>query len=192
MARPVEFDREQVVGAALQTFWKFGYEGTSIRALSEATGLRSQSLYNAFSDKRGLFLAVLARYEAELQRELDTLKNPEADLRTIREFITGVLKMQSELQTGACLFVITAFGPQVEDPEINAAVEHGADLMRDQFKRVLSRLKKAGQLNPAITPTAGASLLYTLLNGLSALARTGGNASHITKALEHVLESLKA
>ncbi len=62
MARTPEFDRDQVLDAALHAFWRKGYEATTLSDLLEATGLARQSLYNTFGDKRALFLASLQRY----------------------------------------------------------------------------------------------------------------------------------
>ncbi len=59
MARPREFDRDQVVDRAVDVFWRKGFEATSIRDLVEATGLNRGSLYNTFGDKAGLFEAAL-------------------------------------------------------------------------------------------------------------------------------------
>ena len=39
MARTPEFDREQVLDAALHAFWRKGYEATTLSDLLEATGL---------------------------------------------------------------------------------------------------------------------------------------------------------
>jgi TetR/AcrR family transcriptional regulator, transcriptional repressor for nem operon len=62
VARTREFDEDQVLDAAMQVFWRKGYEATSLSDLLKATGLARQSLYNAFGDKRALFLAALRRY----------------------------------------------------------------------------------------------------------------------------------
>jgi AcrR family transcriptional regulator len=62
MARSREFDEEVVLDAAMEYFWNWGYEATSVRDLIETTGLTGASLYNAFGDKRGLFRAALDRY----------------------------------------------------------------------------------------------------------------------------------
>ncbi len=64
MARPREFDRDQVVDRAVEVFWRQGFEATSIQDLVEATGLNRGSLYNTFGDKAGLFEAALERYMA--------------------------------------------------------------------------------------------------------------------------------
>ena len=68
MARPKEFDIDQVLDRATELFWTKGYEETSMRDLEEGLGVGRQSLYSTFGDKRDLFLAALDRY-ASLQRE---------------------------------------------------------------------------------------------------------------------------
>jgi len=50
--RKPEFDRDDVLDAAQQMFWRKGYEATTLPDLLQATGLARQSLYNAFGDKR--------------------------------------------------------------------------------------------------------------------------------------------
>jgi TetR/AcrR family transcriptional repressor of nem operon len=67
MARPREFDKDQVIERAMLMFWEQGYEVTSIRNLIETMGISSSSMYEAFGDKRGVFLAALARF-CELER----------------------------------------------------------------------------------------------------------------------------
>ena len=41
--------------AAMQCFWRHGYEATSLRDLTGAMGLTAPSLYNSFGDKQQLF-----------------------------------------------------------------------------------------------------------------------------------------
>src|SRR6201985_3536475 len=62
IARPREFDEEEVLDAAMQCFWAQGYESTSIMDLIERTGLTAASLYNAYGDKRAMFRTALDRY----------------------------------------------------------------------------------------------------------------------------------
>ncbi|MGB0631031.1 MAG: TetR/AcrR family transcriptional regulator [Alphaproteobacteria bacterium] len=65
MARPREFDTDKALRAMMNLFWERGYEGTSMHMIEQATGLRKQSLYRAFGDKRGMYLAALTAYEHE-------------------------------------------------------------------------------------------------------------------------------
>ena len=65
MARPREFDEAAALDAAMNCFWRDGYEATSIRDLAAQMGITGASLYNAFGDKRTLFRAVLRRYRRQ-------------------------------------------------------------------------------------------------------------------------------
>lgn len=67
MARKREFDTDAALEQAMLIFWRQGYEATSTRALQEAMGISSSSMYETFGDKRRIFLAALARF-CELER----------------------------------------------------------------------------------------------------------------------------
>ena len=62
MARPREFDESHALEAAMQCFWRRGYEATSLRDLTIAMGLTPPSIYNSFGDKQRLFELALERY----------------------------------------------------------------------------------------------------------------------------------
>ena len=53
--RPRTFDADKSLHAAMMLFWRHGYEGTSLSALTRAMRISGPSLYNAFGDKRTLF-----------------------------------------------------------------------------------------------------------------------------------------
>lgn len=61
--RPRTFDRAAALQAAMQLFWRHGYEGTSIADLTGAMGVTPPTLYAAFGSKEALYREVLAHYE---------------------------------------------------------------------------------------------------------------------------------
>src|SRR5258705_11009407 len=60
--RPRAYDPDDALVQATESFWHAGFAGTSLDALSAATGMNRPSLYGAFGDKRELYLAALDRY----------------------------------------------------------------------------------------------------------------------------------
>jgi TetR/AcrR family transcriptional repressor of nem operon len=70
MARPKEFEREEVLERALKVFADQGFEGTSTDALMHAMGISRQSLYDSFGDKRSLYLETLRYYRAKSVSDL--------------------------------------------------------------------------------------------------------------------------
>lgn len=65
MGRTRGFDEGDVIDRAAARFVANGYEATSVDDLVGATGLHRGSIYKAFGSKRGLFVAVLRKVEAD-------------------------------------------------------------------------------------------------------------------------------
>ncbi|NMG58023.1 TetR/AcrR family transcriptional regulator, partial [Geitlerinema sp. P-1104] len=63
MGRHKEFNRQDVLDKAMLTFWRQGYEATSIRNLIASMGIHRGSLYDTFGDKHSLFQETLAHYD---------------------------------------------------------------------------------------------------------------------------------
>src|SRR5437879_5962756 len=77
--RPREFDTEKALDAALLLFWRHGYEGTSLAALSDSMRINMPSLYAAFGNKETLFKKVVDRYIEKPASYLpNALKEPTA------------------------------------------------------------------------------------------------------------------
>ncbi|MEX3969853.1 TetR/AcrR family transcriptional regulator [Paraburkholderia caribensis] len=62
MGRPKKFSREGVLQKTLPVFWQYGFAGTSLQQLEQATGVNKSGLYSEFEDKEDLFLHTLLYY----------------------------------------------------------------------------------------------------------------------------------
>ena len=91
MPRTRSFDTDAALDRALRLFWRHGYEGTSIEALTAELGIGKPSLYAAFGNKRALFELALDRYAAiesdaealealDFQSEINLLKVDASEL----------------------------------------------------------------------------------------------------------------
>jgi hypothetical protein len=75
------------------------------------------------------------------------------------------------------------------DRDVRRAVEEGARAARDRFAQVIELAIERGELARTVSSEASAAFLYALLNGLSALARTG-ERGQIDAVLSHAFDSL--
>ncbi|WP_084528939.1 TetR/AcrR family transcriptional regulator [Nocardia crassostreae] len=62
MARPRRFDESGLLDVATEMFWSKGFDNTSVEDVSQASGVGNGSIYAAYGNKRGLFLAAFERY----------------------------------------------------------------------------------------------------------------------------------
>jgi TetR/AcrR family transcriptional regulator, transcriptional repressor for nem operon len=123
MARPREFDEDAVLDAAVQCFWKQGYEATSVRGLVAQTGITAASLYNAFGDKRALYQKALDHYvEASVA---DRIRRCEAlpPRQAIEAFFEDIVKRSlNDRDRKGCMLVNAALDVAPHDPAFRKVV----------------------------------------------------------------------
>src|SRR5947209_18177656 len=93
LGRPREFDVEKALDAALLLFWRRGYEGTSLAALTSAMGINVPSLYAAFGNKEALFRKVLERYLQRPASYLPTALQEPTARRHAEQLFRGAIDM---------------------------------------------------------------------------------------------------
>lgn len=191
MPRPIEYIREEVLDNALMAFWRLGYSACSFQVLIEATGMSRQGIYNTFGDKDGFFREVIVHYKSKIVQQCQQLEPTQANLESLSDFIKDSLKLHRQVGPGACFIVITAFSQHANDPMIKPVLDEGAAIVRKSFTKVLSNEQKTGKLTLTNTPQETADYLYCIMNGLSALAQTGGLDTQIETSLNLAFQSLR-
>lgn len=192
MTRPIEYVREEALDKALLAFWRMGHAACSFQVLVDATGMNRQSIYNTFGDKNAFFRSVVEHYKSKVIQQCQHLKKPDANQESLYVFMKESLAFQKGVGPGACFIVITAFSPQANDPMIKPALDEGAKIVRGAFAAVLSNEQKNGNLTLSATPEDAADYLYCVMNGLSALAQTGGAETQIDIALNLAFQALNS
>ena len=86
MGRRPHYDRDEVLLRAMQVFWTYGYDSTSIDRLVQATGLQRSGLYRAFGSKAGLFRESVEQYSKLRQGTVDLSVAPLVQLQQWFDF----------------------------------------------------------------------------------------------------------
>lgn len=168
MPRPVEFSRPGVVAAAMETFWRLGYEATSVEDLTKATGLSRSSLYLAFGNKEGLFQAALDAYEEQaIGSMLADLETGTGGLAAVRGFFARVADDAGRDPAGlgrGCLMTNSLTELGAGRPGMQERAERYATRLRAAFRRSLEQAARAKQITGADLD-GRADLLATLVLG---------------------------
>ena len=191
MARPVSFDREQVLGRATEAFWEHGYCATSVSDLVEATRLKPGSLYAAFESKQGLFLAVLDHYAqqtlARLRHCLDDADDP---LQGIERFFNGLAGDRADSRRRGCLLVNSVLEVGRIDPEVQSRVNAHLGDIESALRAALEQARADGLLARDKSPAILAKYLMTTIWGLRVLGSTGASARDAKQVITQALSIL--
>ena len=133
MARPRTFSLDDATHAAMQVFWRHGYEEAGLTELLDAMGIVRGSFYKAFGSKQALFLRVLDAYDAmavEPGVALLTDENLPGRERIALFFAAGLDAVRTGEGRG-CLLCNAASGPVLEDEDVREAVRAQMDRLRN-------------------------------------------------------------
>ena len=192
MPRPRSFEEDAVLDQAVQLFWERGYEGTSLADLETHLGLGRQSLYNAFGDKRTLFLKALERYQrAVVEKRLAHLNGSGAGLDAIRAFFKANVEfLTAPGPRRACLIANTILERGSQDSDALLRCNHARAELERGFRRALAQAKTRGELAEGLDVETTATLLVIQSYGLNVLAKTGATAAELQGAVEVLLAGL--
>lgn len=193
MARPRQFDEQEVLERALGVFWEQGYTATSITDLIERTGLAKGSLYKAFGDKRQLFLRVLKGYLADgrshLARRLQEAPSGRAGLEDWLRRV-GAMARRGEPRRG-CLGVNTTVELAAHDPDIRQVLERHAERTEALYAEAIRRGQAEGSLRPDLDPREGARFVAVVVHGLQALGRCSLAEEEVEPTVKATLRALE-
>jgi len=172
MARPAEFDRNQVLDKAMQAFWDHGYCATSMADLVETTALKPGSIYAAFKSKEGLFLAALDHYgQCSLAAIKQTIEEADTPMAGIRAFFAQLSdSIEPPHAKRSCFLVNTTLEVARDNPAVHERVSHHLNAIEALFRRVLEDAQQRGELPAAKDPRALAAFLMASIAGLRVIA----------------------
>lgn len=169
------FEVAAALDAAMEAFWRWGYEGASLATLTAAMGIRPPSLYAAFGSKESLFFTVVDHYNATHGSFLaEAVAEERSGIRLAhRVFREAAAHYASSGHPGGCLVISAAI-------TVTPANQHVADRLAAQreqnlaaFEDAFRRDVEAGDLPPQSDPHRLARFVAAVLQGLSQQARDG-------------------
>jgi AcrR family transcriptional regulator len=190
--RPREFDTDAALDKAIARFSEHGYHGTSISDLNASLELTSGSIYKAWGDKRGLFLAALDRY---MEVRAEAIRSCLAAESSGRDKISALLAMYAQLSSGAvgrtgCLVVESAVELSMSDPEIAKRIAAQQKKREIQLRQLLEVGQSDGSVRRDLDAAVTARLLLTLQQGMRVLGKTGSTAKDMRGLVSEMLRLL--
>ncbi|WP_030173106.1 TetR/AcrR family transcriptional regulator [Streptomyces sp. NRRL S-813] len=193
MARTKEFDPDAALRAALELFWRRGFEATSMSDLVEHLGVGRASIYATFGNKRELYLKALERYEQGLLPDmLRELARPGPALPGVRALVRryAAEATAADLSGLGCFVTNTAAELAPHDPAAARRVERNWDQLEAVLHSALERARAQGELPADRDPLALARMLLVLLQGLRIVGKASTDPARVRDATEQALTLL--
>lgn len=169
-----QFDVDQALDRALDTFWARGYKATSMGLLLQRMGINRGSFYDTFHSKHAVFLAALRRYDARnraaLLRAVAAGESPRRAIATIfRCMIDGSRGPQGR---HGCLLVNSALEIAPRDKQVARLVRASFADTQKLFAALVRRGQKSGEFGKRLDAAEMGRTLMNQLVGLMVLVRS--------------------
>ncbi|MET7393833.1 helix-turn-helix domain-containing protein [Dactylosporangium sp. NPDC005572] len=191
VGRPRAFDEATVLDRATEVFWRHGYEGASLSALTSAMGINRPSLYATFGSKEQLFQRAFARYhEHQVATARAALEQPtayaaiEAFLRSSADGLTA-----GDHPAG-CLSIQGGLACSPENSRISGILAAGRAATESAVEARLSRAAQEGDLPAGMDVRALARFVMALSEGHAVHAAAGASREDLQASVDIALRAV--
>jgi TetR/AcrR family transcriptional regulator, copper-responsive repressor len=176
--RPRGYDPDTALRRATGAFWRHGFAGTSLDALSDAMDMNRPSLYGAFGDKRALYLAALDRYVVESVAQMRAALSEDVPLaRGLQSVYDGALALyfaDAKAPLG-CFLIGTAATEAAGDAAVRKKLGSGLAELTARFEARFAAARKRGEIAKSADPAFLAELASAVLFSIALRARAGAS-----------------
>jgi TetR/AcrR family transcriptional repressor of nem operon len=193
VARPREFDYDDVLDKAMVVFWRRGYQATSITDIERETGLTKGSLYKAFDNKRDLFLKCLERYMIHDSYKAILLRMSDQPFTETFAHMLDVLIESTKDGERPCGCLATNIIAELipVDGELAKTASDGLAGMQSALEFRIRWGQEKGEFAPDTDAEALASLLMVTLQGLVVLSTSTKDVESMRRARDWVVGVLE-
>lgn len=189
MGRPREFDPETALEAAMEVFWRNGYQHTSINDLLAAMGINRWSMYETFGDKKQTFIRALNLYRGRWAAFItEHLQQPGSPRTALLNLIRAIGRQIVDDKLGrGCLIANAAFDLQKLEPEAAAIVVAGLNGLENAIAACVRRAQEAGEISRTQDAQKLARFLVASLNGIRSAGRVEQQRERLMDLVEITL-----
>ena len=189
--RPRAFDEETVLDRAAEVFWRRGYEGTSLSALTTAMGINRPSLYATFGSKELLFKRAFTRYhERQVAIARAALDQPTA-YASIEAFLRSSADgLTAEDHPPGCLSIQGGLACAPENAPIAESLAAGRGATEAALQQRLSRAAAEGEIPADVDPRALARFVMALSEGHAVHAAAGAGRADLHASVDIAMRAM--
>lgn len=193
MARPKAFNKDDALAAAMEVFWRTGYQRASLDVLLKAMGISKQSLYDTFGDKRSLYLEALAHYREQTLSSMRTLFASVGSTRGgFSRLLLGLSAESEEQHARGCLLLSANLERETSDAVIAHFLRDNQTAVEKIFADAITRGQGRRELSKTLDPQSLARFFGVTIQGMRAMARLKSDRRALRQVARVALSALDA
>lgn len=187
--RNAEFDRQQVLRAAMAAFMHKGYGKTSMQDLTQATGLHPGSIYCAFTNKRGLLIASIEQYQQDRSAQFTQIFSQQSDvLANLKTYLNHIVDECVSCDSAqACLLTKALNEIAQQDEDIQSLINHHLEQWQQGICEQLQQAANSNQLTGTRSCGQRAQYLVMGIYGLRTIAHTHPSRDALQQLADQLL-----
>ncbi|WP_420322790.1 TetR/AcrR family transcriptional regulator [Flagellimonas sp.] len=193
MTKKAERTTAYIIETVAPIFNKFGYVGTSMSDLTEATGLTKGAIYGNFENKEALALSAFEYNQNHLLAVLDEKLNVEG---SAMDKIYSLLRFYRQydvftLPFGGCPILNVGVDAQNNNKLLAAAVKETIKTIEGKIALVLENGVNQNQIHLPVPPLQFAKQLFTMIQGAVAMSTMTRDRKYLINTiayLEHLVQ----
>lgn len=183
--------RQAILEAALKTFGKKGYTGSSLEAVAKEAGMTRGAIYWHFKNKLELLSAVIQKCRRKSEIRLNRiLDSPQSPLNKVRHLICEFFLIVSEEEEFRVVEEIKVFKSQ-KKKELNRLYKEHMENVKE-IKALLKGLIKEGiargELDNRIDPDTVVVALISYIGGLKSAWLSGVSTFSLKECAENLAD----
>lgn len=192
MGRPREFDMDQALSSAMSAFWDHGYEATSVSDLMEAMNLQKGSIYKAFGDKHGLYIASLKHYlDQAYQSDREALEGADDPKEAIKNWLLNdVVPCCKQSFKRGCLMINAISELSYKDKDVEIITKDHLNKLTMLLVEVIQQGQAKKHFRTDINASEIAKLIVVNLIGMITLTKCNTSQSEHKKNISNLLTLL--
>ncbi|WP_394245336.1 TetR/AcrR family transcriptional regulator [Vibrio astriarenae] len=192
MAKPAQFDRQDVVEKAMNLYWEKGFHATSMRNLQEVIDMRPGSIYAAFGSKEGLFSEALDNYvQRGVSKLHDYRVNFDSPMSALRAFVKSqVIGSVTRAPSGICMLAKTVSELTDEHSELLDQARQALKTMEQEFAKVIVEAQDQGEVSKEKEAMSLASYIQVQIAGLRIYAKVAGESAPLEMMIDNIFEQM--
>ncbi|UII79277.1 TetR/AcrR family transcriptional regulator [Flagellimonas sp. CMM7] len=188
MTKKAERTTAYIIETVAPIFNKFGYVGTSMSDLTEATGLTKGAIYGNFENKEALALSafeynrnhLLSVVDEKLKVEGNSLDKLFSLIRFYRQYDVFTLPF------GGCPILNVGVDAQNNNNQLSAAVKETIKEIEGKIALVLENGIKQGEIYLPVPPLQFAKQLFTMLQGAIAMSTMTRDRKYLVNTIAYL------